>query len=222
MKAFAYLRVSSQGQVEGDGFPRQRKAIDTCAKGKGITITREFREEGLSGETEWGTRPAFLEMVAAIMDNGVRTIIVENLTRLARAYIVQQPILVYLASKKITLISADTGEDITEALYGDPMKKAMIQMQAVFSELEKDSLVRKLRAARERKKATTGRCEGRKPFGVTKAERAAIKHMMELRRLTDMSYAAIAEDLDKYGHRTRSGKKWSAPSVRNIINRETV
>jgi len=221
MKAFAYLRVSSQGQVEGDGFPRQRKAIDTCAKAKGFTITREFRDEGLSGETEWGDRPAFMEMVAAIADNGVRTIIVENLTRLARAYIVQQPILVYLASKGIALISADSGEDITEALQGDPIKKALIQMQAVFSELEKDNLVRKLRAARDRKKAETGRCEGRKPFGVTKTEKATIKFMVEL-RAKDMSYAGIAEELDHNGHATRSGKKWSAPSVRNIINRETV
>lgn len=221
MKAFAYLRVSSQGQVAGDGFPRQRKAVDTCAKGKGIAVTREFREEGMSGESEWGTRPAFLEMIAAIMDNGVRTIIVENLTRLARAYTIQEAILVYLASKNITLISADTGEDITEALHSDPMKKAMIQMQAVFSELEKNSLVRKLRAARERKKAATGRCEGRKPFGFTKAEKVTIKRMLEL-RATDMSYAGIAEELDLQKLPTRGGGKWTPQSVRNIINRETV
>lgn len=220
MKAFAYLRVSSQGQVEKDGFPRQREAVNRCAKSQSITITREFCEEGLSGETEWGTRPAFLDMVSAIMDNGVRTIIVENLTRLARSYTIQEAILVYLASKKIALISADSGEDITEALQGEPMKIAMIQMQSVFSQLEKNSLVRKLRAARDRKKAATGRCEGRKPFGITKAEKATIRRMIELRE-TDMSYAGIADVLDAERHPTRSGKKWSAPSVRNIINRES-
>ena len=43
-KAFAYLRVSGKGQVDGDGFTRQLEAIKTYAKGHGIRIVRVFRE----------------------------------------------------------------------------------------------------------------------------------------------------------------------------------
>lgn len=226
MKAFSYLRVSDRSQVSGDGFPRQRAAIESRAKSMGFEISREFAEEGITGDSAWTARPAFQEMVGAILDNGVRTVFVENLTRLARAYVIADAILVYLASKGITLISADTGEDVTEAMSGDPMKKAMIQMQAVFSELEKNSLVRKLKAARARKRAETGRCEGVKPFGTLPGESAAVDRMRQLRRkpvgkAKRMSFAKIAVALTSEGFITRSGQSWAASTVKQILNRKT-
>lgn len=225
MKAFSYLRVSDTSQVAGDGFPRQREAINRHAKLAGISIVREFAEEGKSGETAWAERPAFQDMVSAILDNGVRTIVVENLTRLARAYVIQDAILVFLASKNVSLISADTGEDITAAFHGDPMKKAIIQMQAVFSELEKNSLVRKLKAARSRKRLETGRCEGVKPFGTRPGEAEAVERMRHLRRkpigkAKRMSFAKIAEALQAEGFQTRGGRAWQASTVRDILNKK--
>jgi DNA invertase Pin-like site-specific DNA recombinase len=43
------LRVSDNGQVEGDGFPRQLKAIEEYAAAHDVRIVRVFREEGMSG-----------------------------------------------------------------------------------------------------------------------------------------------------------------------------
>lgn len=190
----------------------------------GIEIACEFAEQGMTGDSAWTARPAFQEMIGVILDNGVRIIFVENLTRLARAYVIADAILVYLASKGITLISADTGEDVTAAMSGDPMKKAMIQMQAVFSELEKNSLVRKLRAARARKKLETGRCEGVKPFGTLPGESEAIEMMRRLRRKPigkqkRMSFAKIAAELDAKGFTPRNGKLWNASTVKQILQR---
>ncbi len=224
MRAFSYLRVSDKSQIEGDGFPRQRAAISKHAKQFGLEIVHEYAEQGMTGDSSWSDRPAFQEMVSAILDNGVRTIVVENLTRLARAYVVQDAILVFLASKKVTLISADTGEDVTAAFHGDPMKKAIIQMQAVFSELEKNSLVRKLKAARARSRAEKGRCEGRKPFGEKAGEQDAIERMKRLRRkpvgkAKRMSFAKIAARLQEERFPTRTGKPWSAASVQGILGR---
>jgi DNA invertase Pin-like site-specific DNA recombinase len=48
-KALSYLRVSGKGQVEGDGFPRQREAIARYAKTAGVEVVEEFRDEGVSG-----------------------------------------------------------------------------------------------------------------------------------------------------------------------------
>lgn len=222
MKAFSYLRVSDRSQIGGDGFPRQRAAIEKQAKAMGATIIREFAEQGMTGDSDWDERPAFQEMVGAILGNGVRTVIVENLTRLSRAYVVQDAILVFLASKNVSLVSADTGEDVTAAFHGDPMKKAIIQMQAVFSELEKNSLVRKLKAARARKKAEQGWCEGVKPFGTFPGEQEAIDRMRQLRRKPignrkRMSFAKIAATLQAEGVPTRTGKPWAASSVRDIL-----
>ena len=224
MQAFSYLRVSDKSQVEGDGFPRQRAAIQQEATRSGIQIVQEFTEEGVTGEAEWSKRPAFQRMIGAILDGGVRAVLVENLTRLARAFVVQDSIIVFLASKGITLISADTGEDVTAAFHGDPMKKAIIQMQAVFSELEKNNLVRKLRAAKDRVRAETGRCEGRKPFGHFPGEEATIQRMRQLRRKPKggkpLSLAKIAANLTAQGMSSRGGGDWTAEAVRKILSRK--
>lgn len=224
MDAFSYLRVSDKSQVEGDGFPRQRDAINREAKRAGITIIGEFAEEGVTGEADWSKRPAFQRMIGAVLDGEVRAVVVENLTRLARAFVIQDSIIVFLASKGITLISADTGEDVTAAFQGDPMKRAIIQMQAVFSELEKNNLVRKLRAAKERVRAETGRCEGRKPFGHFPGEETTIQRMRALRRKPKggkaWSFARVAAALTEEGCASRGGGAWTAESVRKILGRK--
>ena len=66
-------------------------------------------------------------MLADILFNGCRIIIVERLERLARDLVIQNKLVVMLYSKGITLIFADTGQDVTAAFYGDSMMKAMIQ-----------------------------------------------------------------------------------------------
>jgi site-specific DNA recombinase len=83
-KAFAYLRVSGKGQIKGDGFARQLQAIRGYAAAHEIKIAGVFREEGVSGTTESLDRPAWLAMMTEILANGVRTIIIEKLDRLAR------------------------------------------------------------------------------------------------------------------------------------------
>jgi hypothetical protein len=50
------------------------------------------------------------------------------------------------------------------------MKKAMRQMAGIFSELEKARLVGKLKAARDRKRATGVKVEGRKNYAETNPE----------------------------------------------------
>ena len=52
--AFAYLRVSGNGQVKGDGFTRQRLAIREYAKAHDIRITKFYEEKGVSGTKDLG------------------------------------------------------------------------------------------------------------------------------------------------------------------------
>jgi DNA invertase Pin-like site-specific DNA recombinase len=222
MNAVAYFRVSGKSQVEGDGFPRQQAAIESCAKKQDLSIIRTFREEGVSGVKDQEERPAFVDMVNFILDNpNTQTIVVENLTRLARAVRVQENILFYLASKGIDLISADTGENITAAIREDPMKEALIQIQAVFSQLEKKSLVRKLRVARERKKLETGRCEGQKPYGTKPGEAGVLTRLLELRE-EGRTIREVVERLNadpQTRNATRNQRPWTLGVVARILSR---
>lgn len=222
MNAVAYLRVSGKSQVEGDGFPRQKEAVEKEAAKQGFEITHVFREEGVSGTIEGDDRPAFKKMVSFVLDNpSAKTIFVENLTRLARAVGVQENILTYLALKNIDLISADTGENITQAIKADPMKKALIQMQATFAELEKSNLVNKLRKARERKKAETGRCGGQHPFGTLNEDEKVTVETMKRLRAQGCTTRDIAEYLNNAGRPTRNGRSWNYSVVAKILARLT-
>ena len=68
-KAFAYLRVSGKGQIEGDGFTRQLASIKSYAASQAIRIVKVFREEGISGATELEHRPALMELLEALAAN---------------------------------------------------------------------------------------------------------------------------------------------------------
>lgn len=220
--AYGYLRVSGKGQVNGDGFDRQEAEIWRYASKHGYQILTVYRDEGISGTTDEADRPAFQAMVADILRNGTRTVIVEGLDRLAREYRVQEALLIYLASKGITLINARTEEDITEAVMADPMRKALVQIQGVFAELEKSLLVKKLRAARDRKRAETGRCEGRKVYHTTPEGQAALAEIKRLRRkprgtTRRMTYAEVAAALNAKGLKTSIGREWTLQSVQDFL-----
>ena len=217
--AFAYLRVSSKGQVKGHGFERQAETISEFAGENGYFVKDTFRDAFTGTEAD---RPEFNRMVETILGNGVRTILVESLDRLARDVMVQSLLLAKLAQHGVTLINCVTGEDVTASMSEDPMRKALIQIQSVFSELEKSRLVGKLRKAREAKKAQTGKCEGRKAFGEKDGEQETIALMRRLRRMhcgKRMSFAAIAHELNIRSIPTRTGAPWQTTTVRNILTR---
>jgi site-specific DNA recombinase len=216
---FAYLRVSSQGQVKGHGFERQGETISQFARENGYEVLETFRDAFTGTEAD---RPEFNRMVGSILGNGVHTILVESLDRLARDVMVQSLLLSKLAQHGITLIDCVTGEDVTTAMSEDPMRKALIQIQSVFSELEKSRLVSKLRRAREAKKEATGKCEGRKAFGEKDGESEVLELMRSLRRKRDgkrMSFVRIAEELNSRKVPTRTGAQWHTTTVANILTR---
>lgn len=216
--AMAYLRVSSKGQREGNGFDRQAEVITTFAKKAGYKIIGFYRDVH-TGTADAFDRPEFARMMAET--NGVRAVIIERLDRLARAVIVQEQTITWLAAHDIELLVADTGENITQAYREDPMKKCVVQIVGVLAELEKSMLVRKLKVAREKVRAEKGKCEGVKAFGeIDLEERAAVERIYELRKRTEkgyMGYRTIAKVLNEEGHKTRSGRPWHFSSVRSII-----
>lgn len=217
-RAFAYIRVSGKSQITGDGFKRQEQTINEYAKVSGYEIVSVYKEEAISGTADETQRPAFQEMVSAILKNGVRAIIIEGMDRLARDLQIQTALITYLASKDITLISARTDQDITQAVLNDPMQKALVQIQGVFSELEKNLLVKKLRVARNRKKSDTGKCEGRKSYSEINPELIAeVKHLRRKRSGKRLSLKKTMEALNAKGHTTASGKPFTLSTIKNLV-----
>ncbi|MBV9144365.1 MAG: recombinase family protein [Acidobacteria bacterium] len=211
-KAFAYLRVSGRGQIEGDGFTRQLTAINKYAAANDIKLVRVFREEGISGCTDWESRPAFSEMMGILLSNGVRTVLVERLDRVARDLLVQESVIGDFQRKGLKLISVSE----PDLLSDDPSRVLMRQMLGAFFQYEKTLLVAKLRGARQRIRVNTGRCEGRKPYGDRPGEAAIIEQMKQLRH-DGMSVDKIARELNTAGILPRAGARWYATSVYRVL-----
>jgi|HubBroStandDraft_4_1064222.scaffolds.fasta_scaffold36137_3 site-specific DNA recombinase len=73
-------------------------------------------------------------------------------------------------------------------------------------------IVLKLHAARQRARAKTGICEGRKPFGTWQGEQETIARMKELAK-QGLNYTHIADALNAEGLPTRIGSKWFPTTV---------
>ena len=224
MKAFAYLRVSGKGQIDGDGFDRQRDKIRQWAARHGVEIAREFIEAGISGTSDLDNRPALSELFAALTSNGCRTVLVERSDRLSRDLMVGEVLLAEFRKFGVRVIECEDGRELTIDDPDNPTGTMVRQILAVIAQFEKTSIVSKLRKARARKRAETGRCEGAKPFGHFPGEAAAIAEMRRLRRKPvgkekRMSFARIAAWLDEAGYKTRTGAPWAAETVRQILAR---
>jgi len=211
-KAFAYLRVSGKGQVEGDGFTRQLEAIKKFAASSDFRIAKVYREEGVSGTTDWENRPAFSEMMAAMLSNGTRTVLVERLDRCARDLMVQESIIADFRRKGLKIVSVNEPDLCSD----DPGRILMRQMLGAFFQYEKTLLVAKLRGARQRIRVRAGRWEGRKPYGTRPGEAELIERMKTLRR-QGTAVDKIAATLNAQGAKPRAGDKWYATSVYRIL-----
>lgn len=211
-KAFAYLRVSGKGQVKGDGFPRQLQAIKTYSAEHGIRVVQVFREEGVAGGRESMDRPAWAAMMVALLANGVKTVIIERLDRLARDLMVQEATIADLAKNGITLISVAE----PDLMANDPTRILMRQLMGAVAQYDKSQIVLKLRGARIRKRLAEGHCEGRKPFGRNGTEKTVVDRMKAL-RAEGLAFDRIAERLNLEGVPTRSGKHWYGTVVNRIL-----
>lgn len=211
-KTFAYLRVSGKGQIKGDGFPRQSQAIKAYAAEHELKVVQVFKDQGVTGTMDSMDRPAWAAMITALLVNGVKTVIIEKLDRLARDLMIQEATIADLEKNGITLISVAE----PDLMANDPTRVLMRQMMGALAQYDKSQIVLKLRGARMRKRAAVGRCEGRKPFGRDQVEKAAIERMKILRR-DSLAFDKIAERLNAEGIPTRTGKRWHGVVVNRIL-----
>jgi hypothetical protein len=109
------------------------------------------------------------------------------------------------------------GDDLTDST--DPSRKMMRQIAGAFHEYEKARLVAKLKAARERKRAAAGKCEGRKSWAEINPD--LVREAKRLRRRSpkghQRSLRDVAAELAKLGFFNQRGAEFSASSALRAI-----
>jgi DNA invertase Pin-like site-specific DNA recombinase len=230
MRLIAYLRVSSNGQLDAYGPEVQLKDIRTWARHYGHRIV-DTKTDDVPGGTPAQERPQLVEALRMLRKPPKADgLVVANLGRLARELTIQEAILAHVWTEGGMVFAADQGEILKDA-PDDPMRTAMRQMQGVFAQLDRALVTKRLRAGRKIKAdsgkhsvgqyayGTHGVGKGRdRDAGPNEQEQAAVDRIKALRG-EGASYRAIATTLDEEGLRPRRAEHWSAMTVRNIVAR---
>lgn len=217
MFALGYMRCSGVGEGT-DTWSRQETTINQYAEQNGIQIVEWFRDDNVPGKTEMHNRPGLAACMAYAEDKGIKLVLVEISDRLARDSMVSELIIREFQKTGVRVISASGGIDLTAGDDNNPTAKLVRQILAAVAEFDRCVIVLKLRAARDRIKAQTGRCGGRNPYGFRTGESEAVEQIMSLDE-EGLGTNAIAEYLNARQVPTRYGKKWHSGTVSKILAR---
>ncbi|MGL3211124.1 recombinase family protein [Bradyrhizobium sp. BR 1433] len=219
-KAFAYLRTSSAANIgeDKDSGRRQLQAIEGFARRAGIELAGTYHDEAVKGSDPIDTRPGFAEMLEALEANGTKTIIVETASRFARDLMVQEVGFAMLKARGFDLIAADSP---TSFLDDTPTARLIRQVLGAISEFEKAMLVAKLKGARDRKRRTGIKVEGRKSIAEQKPETVEMARKLARARPKGgkRSLREISAALAEAGHTTGAGTPYAPTAIKLMLAR---
>jgi DNA invertase Pin-like site-specific DNA recombinase len=222
-KAVAYLRTSSATNVgaDKDSAKRQMAAINAYARVALFEIVLPpYYDAAVSGADPIDARPGFRALLTYLAEHAdVRAILVENASRFARDLAVQLTGHSLLKQRGIELIPVDAPNHFTDET---PTATMVRQILGAVSEFEKASIVLKLRAARERKRATGAKVEGRKSHAEANPNAVALARKLHRRERTTgkrRSYRDIAATMAEQGHLAASGKPYGPSAIQSMLAR---
>ena len=229
MRLVAYVRVSSDGQLDGFGPEVYEDQIRKWAKANGHRIVH-WCVEAISGKTDHLDREGFNCAVDHIKTSDAEGVVAPSLNRLARQLHVQEAALWYLWRLGAKVFTVEEGQ-IREDDPDDPGRTFTRQVFGALAQYERAQAVKRMRDGKRAKAAAGKKAAGAYRYGTravgtgrerdagpNEAEQKAIDRILAL-RAEGRSYRDIAGALDAEGVRPRRAASWSAMSVRNIVER---
>lgn len=209
--AVPYVRVSGRSQVDGDGPARQIDAVRRFCAERGFRLHKTCEDLGISGTIDSFDRPGLAEAFHLADEMGT-CIVVERADRIARDLIVSEVFFRECRRRNIKVFAADTGQELVFT-DEDPSRKLIRQILGALAEWEKSVIVKKLRAARDRVRQETGRCEGRKEY--------AGPGLPFIRQwiAAGKTFREIARDLNERSIPAPAGCLWHGKTVFRIATR---
>lgn len=150
-RAAMYLRVSTDQQTTEN----QRRVLAEAAERRGWTITATYEDAGISGAKGRDKRPGFDAMLKDATRRRFDVLMFWSIDRLGRSTAAVAGALAELDAAGVAIYADKEAMDATT-----PHGKAMLQMAAVFAELERGMIRERVIAGLDRAKAQ-GRQLGR-------------------------------------------------------------
>lgn len=210
--ALLYARVSTQMQVnDGMSLGAQERELRRAAELAGFTETELLREEGRSGKSIQG-RPVLREALDRLDNGDAAAIFVTRIDRLARSTKDFLNIVDRANSNDWRIVMLDLNLDTAtyQGRFVVTVMSALAEMErAIIAERQKD-----VHKDRREKGIKWGVDIGKK----TKVPADVRKKILSYRE-KGMSYAKIAERLNKDKVPTVHGGDWHAATVHKIVNK---
>lgn len=143
-RAALYLRVSTDGQTTEN----QRLALEAVAAQRGWQIVQTYADEGISGAKGRDQRPALDRMLKDGTRGRFDVLMFWSIDRLGRSTAAVAAALAELDAAGVAIYADKEGMDATT-----PHGRAMLQMAAVFAELERGMIRERVNAGLDRARA---------------------------------------------------------------------
>ena len=217
MKAIGYIRVSTEGQVDGVSLDSQCSKIEAWSSANGYELLDVFTDAGISGSKY--NRPGLHKALAEACKHKA-ALVVYSLSRLARSTRDALTISERLDKSGADLVSLTERIDTTSAAG-----KMVFRMLAVLAEFERDLTSERTKSALQHLKRQGKKYTRQAPFGYEffagklikiPAEQKTIYLIGQLRS-EGMSLRQIAAELKLRGIRSKRGGSWSAKTVNDVL-----
>ena len=143
-RAALYVRVSTDGQTTDN----QKRALEAVAQRRGWTVVETYQDNGISGSKRRDKRPAFDAALKDAVRRKFDVLMVWSIDRMGRSTAKVAAALAELEAAGVAIYAEKEAMDATT-----PHGKAMLQMAAVFAELERGIIRERVMAGLERAKA---------------------------------------------------------------------
>ena len=164
-RAVIYTRVSTQSQVEMFGLDVQRDKCQKMIEMKGWTLTRRYEDQGISGTLGRDGRPGLNELLEDAKAGKFDCVVFYALDRIARKVILVLQLIDEFDKLGIEMISCKESIDTST-----PMGKFLISVMAGLVELERNTIVQRMKDGKEERRKKDGNTGGRLPYGYTRDE----------------------------------------------------
>lgn len=140
-----YERLSREDENLGESYSisNQKKLLEDYCREKGWTRFRHFTDDGISGTTF--DRPSFKAMIQLVEDGEVETIILKDMSRLGRDYLVVGQLREFFRKKGVRLIAINDNHDsyngdddflvfrdVMNEMYAKDISKPRIFMRGMY------------------------------------------------------------------------------------------
>lgn len=160
MECVAYMRVSTEKQAEeGNGLDSQKRDIENYARKNELIISDWYVDDGYTGANM--NRPQLQRLINDCARHRVRCVVAFKLDRISRSMVDG----IYMIERVFQPNNVEFKCVHDNVGYDDPMQQAYTQMMAVFAQLDKNTMLLRMRGGMlERVKQGYWRGGGNLPY----------------------------------------------------------